>query len=190
MKRVDRRTLLKGGLAAGRLLGAGLAIRAAASDDRLAPPQSTSPLHPSRATHKHGGRAALNIFVILVDHGASAAIGPSPCGLARACPQPPAISARGGLVLEAPHRLQRLQPLARGPLDCSTRGHPQQTGCMSRRQHLDPGFPAWGTMLREQATTPLGTASGISPTATSVDAPAGRTRAERYGVAGARFPSP
>src|ERR1700694_1337093 len=55
-KRVDRRTFLKGGLAVGGVLGAGLAIRAAADTTSGSPPASSPSPAPASPPRRPGGR--------------------------------------------------------------------------------------------------------------------------------------
>ena len=179
---VDRRTLIKGGLAAGGLLVGGLTIRA------LADP-SEKPAAPPRPLPRAANERRPNILVILVDQmrfpqwlGASA-LGPAlPPNLQRL---------RAGAVSFARHYTVSN--------DCSpsraalvTGLYTHQTGCMiTGGSTLDPGFPTWGTMLREHGynTRWLGkwhlTHHDNRWTASS-----GEQALERYGFAGGVYPSP
>ena len=56
--------------------------------------------------------------------------------------------ARRGLVRAPLHRRQQLHAVARGALVTGLYSH--QTGCLvTGRSELEPGFPTWGTLLRE-----------------------------------------
>jgi len=187
-KRVDRRTLLKGGIAAGGALGAGLAIKAVAGANSDRPsPTSTAPA--PAATTAHAGRARPNILVILVDQ----------------LRFPQWFSAMP-VGLELPPNLQRLRQGAVSfarhytvSNDCSpsraallTGLYTHQTGCMiTGGSTLDPGFPTWGTMLREHGyhTRWYGKwhLTHRDHRWTNVS---GERALERYGFAGGTFPSP
>ena len=67
-----------------------------------------------------------------------------------------------------------------------------QTGCMiTGGSTLDPGFPTWGTMLREHGYHTRWSASGTSPTTTTAGRqPRANGALERYGFAGGTYPSP
>ena len=184
---VDRRTFLKGGLGAAGVLAAGLTIRALADDDeRTANPAAVA---PAPATRRRPGVGKPNILVIVVDQ--------------MRFPQWPAASPVGPAL---PANLQRLRSGAvsfarhyTASNDCSparatllTGLYTHQTGCMvTGGSTLDPGFPTWGTMLREHgySTRWLGkwhlTHHDNRWTRLS-----GETALERYGFAGGVFPSP
>jgi arylsulfatase A-like enzyme len=185
--KINRRTLLKGGLAAGGLIGAGVAI------DRLAAGSGRSP-SPKAATT---GRAARvpptgkqpNILVILVDQ----------------LRFPQWFSTSPGS-LDLPPNLQSLSrdgvSFARhytASNDCSpsraallTGLYTHQTGCLiTGGSTLDPAFPTWGTMLREHgySTRWYGKwhlTRGDYRWTRAKGAPA----LEHYGFAGGTFPSP
>ncbi len=189
-KRVDRRTFLKGGAAVGGLIGAGLAIRAAAeatSDN--GPPPSTSASPPVARAQNRPSNARPNILVILVDQlrfpqWAS----PSP--------------ATGGL----PPNLQRLREASvsfarhyTASNDCShsraallTGLYTHQTGCMiTGGSTLDPGFPTWGTMLREHGShTRWYGKWHLTHRDQRWNRFKGERALERYGFSGGTFPSP
>jgi arylsulfatase A-like enzyme len=150
-RRVDRRTFLKGGLLAGGVIaGAGLAIRAAADTDPDTPPPAAPAAPVARPISNASEPASAgrpNILVIVVDQLRFPQwFSPAPVGL--------------GL----PPNLQRLREGAvsftrhyTASNDCSpsrsalvTGLYTHQTGCMiTGGSTLDPGFPTWGTMLRE-----------------------------------------
>jgi arylsulfatase A-like enzyme len=187
-KRVDRRTFLKGGLAAGGVLGAGLAIRAVADatgDSQLSPrPVPARPV--ARAAPQ---RARPNILVILVDQLRY------PQWFS---PVPTAV--------ELPPNLRRLREGAISfarhytvSNDCSparaallTGLYTHQTGCMiTGGSTLDPGFPTWGTMLREHGYHTRWYGKWHLTHHDNHWTPAtGAPALERYGFAGGTFPSP
>jgi arylsulfatase A-like enzyme len=142
-RNLDRRTFIKGGLAVGGLLGAGLAFRAATDDAGESRPHAVQ----ARQTVA-GAEKAPNILVILVDQ----------------LRYPQWFSAKP-FSMELPPNMQRI---GRGGVsfarhyaasnDCTpsraallTGLYTHQTGCMiTGGSTLDAGFPTWGTMLREQ----------------------------------------
>jgi arylsulfatase A-like enzyme len=187
--RVDRRTFLKrGAIAGGVLAGAGLGIKALAEADGDQP-KKLQPA-PDRTAAKPGRPSAQpNILVIMVDQlrfpqwfGASS-IGTS-----------------------LPPNLQRLREGAvsfghhyTASNDCSpsrsamlTGLYTHQTGCMiTGGSTLDPGFPTWGTMLREHGyhTRWLGKWH-VTHNDNHWTAATGEEALERYGFAGGVYPSP
>ncbi|MCW3069652.1 MAG: sulfatase [Solirubrobacterales bacterium] len=189
-KRVDRRTFLRGGLAVGGALGAGFAIRAVAdATSDSGPPASTSPApRVPRAGH-HRGSARPNILVILVDQ--------------LRFPQwtSPGLTGTG-----LPPNIQRLRQGAvsftrhyTASNDCSpsraallTGLYTHQTGCMiTGGSTLDPGFPTWGTMLREHGYHTRWYGKWHLTHHDNRWTPAsGELALERYGFAGGTFPSP
>jgi arylsulfatase A-like enzyme len=189
-KRVDRRTFLKAGLVAGgALAGAGLAIRAAADTDTdSASPSATSPA-PVAPAAPSISLPRPNILVIVVDQ--------------LRFPQWFSPSLAG---LDLPPNLQRLRQesvsFARhytASNDCSparsallTGLYTHQTGCMiTGGSTLDPGFPTWGTMLREHGyhTRWFGKWH-LTHHDNHWTAVEGERALERYGFAGGVYPSP
>ena len=187
-KRVDRRTFMKRGLAAGGLLaGAGLGIarladatedagqNAAAARARPAP-LSVDPRHP-------------NILVILVDQMRFPAWF-SPMGDGSGLP-PNLAGLRQGAVSFAGHYTASNDCTpARSTLLTGLYTH--QTGCMiTGGSTLDPGFPTWGTMLREHGYRTRWYGKWHL---SHRDGRWGRRRGERamqsYGFHGGTFPSP
>ena len=147
-RKVDRRTFLKGGLAAGGVLGAGLAIRAVAEATGDSGTPGPAPVAPLRHVAPPTRKGSPNILVIIVDQLRFPQwFSPAPAGLGL----PPNLSRlRQGAVSFARHYT--------ASNDCSpsraamlTGLYTHQTGCMiTGGSTLDPGFPTWGTMLREQ----------------------------------------
>jgi arylsulfatase A-like enzyme len=163
---IDRRTLLKGGLlAGGALAGGGAALADLISKHDAVPGatqaarRSTSARHsagkaqPAGATGSKQARSPEvhrppNILVIMVDQLRTPqwfSAGPTAAGL-----MPNLARLRKGAVSFANHYT--------ASNDCTparaallTGLHTHQTGCMiTGGSTLDPGFPTWGTMLREQ----------------------------------------
>jgi arylsulfatase A-like enzyme len=188
-KRVDRRTALKRGLIAGGLLaGVGAAIGAAAADtseDSSSTPAAT----PTVARTPASTSKKPNILVIVVDQLRFPQwFSPDPAGL--------------GL----PPNLQRLRQDAvsfgrhyTASNDCSparstllTGLYTHQTGCMiTGGSTLDPGFPTWGTMLREHGYSTRWLGKWHVTHGDNHWTPlTGEVALERYGFDGGVFPSP
>ncbi|HTU78463.1 MAG TPA: sulfatase-like hydrolase/transferase [Solirubrobacteraceae bacterium] len=154
---LDRRTVLKRGLIAGGLLTAGGAAIAAAAETtgggsspspakpRPARPPATS--RPGRRRTQPPAHASPNILVIVVDQLRFPQwFSPNPAGLSL----PPNLQRlRDGAVSFARHYTASNDCTpARSTLLTGLYTH--QTGCMiTGGSTLDPGFPTWGTMLRE-----------------------------------------
>ncbi len=188
-KAVDRRTFLKrSALAGGMLTGAGAAIAALADADEAAPtpvPVTPPPVLPPAPT----GRERPNILVILVDQ--------------LRLPQWYSVKP-GGLSL--PPHLARLSAESvslnrhyTASNDCSparstllTGLYTQQTGCMiTGGSTLDPGFPTWGTMLREHGYHTWWFGKWHLTHRDNHWTPStGGPELERYGFSGGTFPSP
>jgi arylsulfatase A-like enzyme len=189
-RRVDRRTFLKGGLIAGGVAaGAGLGIRALADSGSDGP--STPALAPVQAgtNKRHRPSARPNILVIVVDQ----------------LRFPQWFSATS-LGMELPPNMRRLREGAvsfsrhyTASNDCTparsamlTGLYTHQTGCMiTGGSTLDPGFPTWGTMLREHGyhTRWLGKWH-LTHHDNHWTPPVGEAALERYGFAGGIYPSP
>ncbi len=187
-KRIDRRSFLKGGLAAGGVLAAGgLGISRLADASQDSPPETSaqliSPL-PGATSAK-----SPNILVILVDQmrypvwfspgGDGAGLTPSLRRL------------REGAVSFAGHytAANDCTP-ARSTLLSGLYTH--QTGCMiTGGSTLDPRFPTWGTMLREHGyQTRWYGKWHLTRGDGSWRRAEGERALERYGFAGGTFPSP
>ncbi|HEX4508448.1 MAG TPA: sulfatase-like hydrolase/transferase [Burkholderiaceae bacterium] len=141
----DRRTLVKGGIAAGGLLaGAGLGIArlADASEDsgqtpaaKRKQPFSVDPEHP-------------NILVILVDQMRFPTWF-SPTGDGSGLPPNLAALRQESVSFSGHYTAANDCTPARSTMLTGLYSH--QTGCLiTGGSTLDPGFPTWGTMLREQ----------------------------------------
>jgi arylsulfatase A-like enzyme len=186
---VNRRTFLRRGLLAGGLLAGGLAVGELTdvTSDSESRPNSTRPAG-SPPSQPAGSRAP-NILVIIVDQ----------------LRFPQWFSATpGGAGL--PENLRRL---SRGAVsfarhytasnDCSparaallTGLYTHQTGCIiTGGSTLDPGFPTWGTMLREHGYhTRWYGKWHLTRHDNRWSASRGERALERYGFSGGIYPSP
>jgi arylsulfatase A-like enzyme len=190
-RRVDRRTLLKRGLIAGGLLaGAGAAIEAGKAESG----DSGSPARPTPApavvrTPPSTPPKQPNILVIVVDQLRFPQwFSPDPAGLGL----PPNLRRlRDGAVSFGRHYTASNDCTpARSTLLTGLYTH--QTGCMiTGGSTLDPGFPTWGTMLREHGyrTRWLGKWH-LTHGDNHWTAGTGEPALERYGFDGGVFPSP
>jgi arylsulfatase A-like enzyme len=186
---VDRRTFLKRGLVAGGLLaGAGAAIWAAEGGGGSANP----PEPPSESLLPEpppGGAPGPNILVILVDQmrfpqwfsAARAGVGLPP-NLARL--------RRGAVSFGGHYTASNDCSPARATLLTGLYAH--QTGClMTGASTLDPGFPTWGTMLREQGYKTYWYGKWhLTHGDRHWTARTGPPSLESYGFSGGTFPSP
>jgi arylsulfatase A-like enzyme len=164
---IDRRTLLKGGLlAGGALAGGGAALADLMSKQAPVPVPGAVAADKRSIASRHGaGRAQAgasgskrpgsgerhtppNILVVMVDQLRSPAwFSASPAAEA-AMPNLARLRA-GGVSFANHYTASNDCTPARAAL--LTGLHTHQTGCMiTGGSTLDPGFPTWGTMLREQ----------------------------------------
>jgi arylsulfatase A-like enzyme len=182
--RVDRRRFLAGGLRAGGAIAAG-----SLGADSLA--QAAGAPAPARRPRRgaYGGAGQPNILVIMVDQmrtprwfgGAGAAL-----------TLPPQIARLAGSGVSFLRHYTASNDCSPARAALLTGLHTHQTGCMiTGASTLDPRFPTWGTMLREQG---YGTYWYGKWHLTAGDAHWNHhngTRAlERYGFNGGTFPSP
>jgi arylsulfatase A-like enzyme len=140
----DRRTFIKQGLlsAGAVLLGGGVSPAAA---------QAAGADRPGRARHHRGAREAHrspNILVIVVDQLRTPVW--MPAGVTPAAVMPNLASLRQGAVnFEAHYTASNDCSPSRGALVTGLYSH--QTGVLvTGDSRLDPGFPTWGTLLRER----------------------------------------
>jgi arylsulfatase A-like enzyme len=163
---IDRRTLLKGGLlAGGALAGGGAALADLISKHEAVPAatrasrRSASARHAAGSAHPAGatgskrvgspeGHTPPNILVIMVDQLRTPqwfSAGPTAAALMPNL----ARLRKGGVSFAGHYTASNDCTPARAAL--LTGLHTHQTGCMiTGGSTLDPGFPTWGTMLREQ----------------------------------------
>ncbi len=192
-KRVDRRTFLKTGLiAGGAIAGVGLGIKAVA--DTTSESSSKSVPTPRAAPPPVPAAPALssdkpNILVIVVDQLRFPQwFSPTPLGLAL----PPNIARlrRGAVSFARHYTASNDCTPARATLLTGLYTH--QTGCMiTGGSTLDPGFPTWGTLLREHGyhTRWFGKWH-LTHRDNHWNALSGERALERYGFAGGVYPSP
>jgi hypothetical protein len=140
--RVDRRTFIAGGLrVGGAITAASLGVEALADPD-------SAPAHRRREPGPYRRTSQPNILVIMVDQLRTPRwFGPGTQGLGL----PPNIAAlaRSGVSFARHYTASNDCTPARATM--LTGLHTHQTGCMiTGVSTLDPGFPTWGTMLREQ----------------------------------------
>jgi arylsulfatase A-like enzyme len=194
-KQIDRRTFVKRGLiAGGALAGGALAISklADANDGPTSQPTTapTPPPAPARAVQRApaGGRRP-NVLVIVVDQLRT-----------------PQWFSTAPIGLDLPPNLKRLRQGAvsfarhyTASTDCTpsrsallTGLYTHQTGCMiTGGSTLDPGFPTWGTMLREHGYSTWWYGKWHLTHRDNKWTPGpGEEALERYGFSGGTFPSP
>jgi arylsulfatase A-like enzyme len=193
-QKTDRRTFLKTGLVAGgALAGAGLGIKAVAdatSDPDAPPPPPTAPASVPISTARSTSSQKPNILVILVDQLRFPQwFGPTPSAGVSLPPNLRRLR-HGAVSFERHYTAANDCTPARSTL--LTGLYTQQTGCMiTGGSTLDPGFPTWGTLLREHGyyTRWLGKwhlthhDNHWNPTS-------GEAALENYGFAGGVYPSP
>jgi arylsulfatase A-like enzyme len=193
-RRVDRRTVLKEGLAAAVGLGAGGAAIAElvrqdarnpdADADRRTVTRSTRPIRESPEP------PLPNILVIVVDQlrtnprwlsseALSASITPNIWSIAE-----------GGVTFANHYTASNDCTPARSTL--LTGLHTHQTGCMiTGGSTLDPGFPTWGTMLRDHGYRTWWFGKWhLTHHDNRWRAPFDSGALERYGFSGGTYPSP
>jgi arylsulfatase A-like enzyme len=163
-RRIDRRTFLKGGLLAGGLLtggGAAIAELSKNGDDAAKTQRPAGPAHPAArksaqqpspaqepaATPARRGRGP-NILVILVDQLRAPQWYTAGPAMARLLPNISRLR-REGVSFERHYTASNDCTPARSTLLTGLYTH--QTGCMiTGGSTLNPGFPTWGRLLREQ----------------------------------------
>jgi arylsulfatase A-like enzyme len=192
-KRVDRRTFLRGGLVAGgAIAGAGIAIRAMAdasgdSTGPVPPPKPRGVTIGRRTPVKPSGRP--NILVIVVDqlrYPQWATAGPFGLGFAPNLQK----LREGGVSFSHHYTASNDCTPARSTLLTGLYTH--QTGCMiTGGSTLDPGFPTWGTMLREHGYhTHWFGKWHLTHRDNRWTSLTGSAALEQYGFAGGVYPSP
>jgi arylsulfatase A-like enzyme len=191
-RRIDRRTVIKRGLVAGGLLaGAGAIARELSDDgDHDSPTPSSSAQAPAVARSGPSTRSNKpNILVIVVDQLRFPQwFSPNPAGLGL----PPNLQrlSQGAVSFARHYTASNDCTPARSAMLTGLYTH--QTGCMiTGGSTLDPGFPTWGTMLREHgyATRWLGKWH-LTHGDNFWNELTGEQALERYGFDGGVFPSP
>ncbi len=162
-RRIDRRTFLKGGLLAGGLLATGGAAVAELAKSGEAPsaPRPRKPAHPTprpaespitnaqeAATRPARRGHGPNILVIMVDQLRAPQGFTAAPTMARLLPNISRLR-REGVSFERHYTASNDCTPARSALLTGLYTH--QTGCMiTGGSTLDPGFPTWGKLLRDQ----------------------------------------
>jgi len=202
-RRIDRRTFLKGGLlASGLLAGGGAAIAELAKNGRQAPARHlrgrTQPARtatqPVASTPEPAARPARrghgpNILVIMVDQLRAPQGFTAAPAMAQLLPNISRLR-REGVSFERHYTASNDCTPARAALLTGLYTH--QTGCMiTGGSTLDPGFPTWGTLLREHGynTRWLGKWH-LTHRDNHWNPTNGERALERYGFAGGVYPSP
>jgi arylsulfatase A-like enzyme len=182
--RVDRRRFLAGGLALG-----GAIATASVGAEAIADAADTSAAARRRRRRAAHRSDQPNILVIMVDQMRTprwfGGAGPTP-----ALPPNIARIARSGVSFARHYTASNDCTPARATL--LTGLHTHQTGCMiTGASTLDPGFPTWGTMLREQGYSTYWYGKWHLTRGDRIWHSRDGSRAlERYGFAGGTFPSP
>jgi arylsulfatase A-like enzyme len=188
-RRIDRRTVIKRGLVAGGLLAGGGAIARELTDDgdRDSSSSAQTPAVARSAPFTRSNRP--NILVIVVDQLRFPQwFSPNPAGLGL----PPNVQrlSQGAVSFARHYTASNDCTPARSAMLTGLYTH--QTGCMiTGGSTLDPGFPTWGTMLREHgyATRWLGKWH-LTHGDNRWNELSGEQALERYGFDGGIFPSP
>jgi arylsulfatase A-like enzyme len=187
-RKVDRRTFVKRGVAAGGLLaGAGLGVARladATGDSRSSAAVAKAPHRPFSVDPRHP-----NILVILVDQMRFPTWF-SPLGDGSGLPPNLAALRKQAVSFSGHYTAANDCTPARSTLLTGLYTH--QTGCMiTGGSTLDPGFPTWGTMLRQQGYRTRWYGKWHL---THRDGKWNRRRGERamqrYGFHGGTYPSP
>ncbi len=172
----DRRTFIKQGL----LAAGGLVLGAAGSANAPAY-AARAPKHAAHRRAKHARQGPPNILVILVDQLRTPVwmpLGASPSTL-----MPNLAALRNGAVnFERHYTAANDCSPSRGTLLTGLYSH--QTGCLITGDSLlDPGFPTWGTLLRERGyQTSWWGKWHLNPDPNA--------SLEQYGFSGGTYPSP
>jgi arylsulfatase A-like enzyme len=204
---IDRRTLLKSGLLAGGALAGGgaaladlisrrddgtLAVSAAKRSSASAGAAGSAQAAPAgaqRAGSSSKGRRAPNILVVMVDQLRTPQWFSDTPAAIRLMPNLARLR-NGGVSFGGHYTAANDCTPARAAL--LTGLHTHQTGCMiTGGSTLDPGFPTWGTMLREQGyQTQWFGKWHLTHGDNQWDAHEDAGALEPYGFAGGTYPSP
>ncbi len=186
--RVDRRTLLKRtAIVGGAAVGAGLGIRALSQADGDSPARPSP--SPASAAAKPKINKRPNILVIVVDQLRFPQWF-SANGITMALPPNIGRIREGGVSFARHYTASNDCTPARATMLTGLYTH--QTGCMiTGGSTLDPGFPTWGSMLREHGyhTRWLGKWH-LTHHDNHWNQLTGEAALEQYGFAGGVYPSP
>ena len=169
----DRRTFIKQGLLSAGAIALGGGTRSGGG--RRAAPKHAAHHHPKAS------RRPPNILVILVDQLRTPIWMPQGVLPAALMPNLAALQ-KGAVNFERHYTASNDCSPSRGALLTGLYSH--QTGCMiTGNSHLDPGFPTWGTLLRERGyQTSWWGKWHLNPEPNA--------SLEPYGFAGGTYPSP
>ena len=183
---IDRRTFVKGGLlAGGAVLGGGLAVSKLADATDSSNAQPPAPVRPVR----HASPQRPNILVIMVDQLRFPQwIGPEPGEPSL----PPNLRRLSEGAVSFAHHYTASNDCTPSRSALLTGLYTHQTGCMiTGASTLEPGFPTWGSMLREHGYGTRWYGKWHLTHGDNKWTPATGPRAlERYGFAGGTYPSP
>jgi arylsulfatase A-like enzyme len=185
---LDRRTLVKRGLGAGALLAGGSGIAAALAGCGSSAPAAGSSATVARVHSSPPPPDAPNILVIMVDQMRTP-VWPRTVPVERAMPNLARIR-DDGVSFENHYTAANDCSPARSALVTGLYTH--QTGCLiTGGSTLDPGFPTWGSMLREHGyrTYWYGKWHLTRHDGHWHSGP-GRAALARYGFSGGTYPSP
>jgi arylsulfatase A-like enzyme len=172
----DRRTFIKQGLLGAGALVLGGGVRASGAAAATGQRHRSAPRGHAKAAHRPP-----NILVIVVDQLRTPVW--MPAGVTPAAVMPNLASLRQGAVnFEAHYTASNDCSPSRGALVTGLYSH--QTGCLiTGDSKLDPGFPTWGTLLRERGyQTSWWGKWHLNPNPSA--------SLEPYGFAGGTYPSP
>jgi arylsulfatase A-like enzyme len=185
---LDRRTFLKRGLSAGALLAGGGAVASALAGCGSSASATSSAATVARVRSSPPPRDAPNILVIMVDQMRTS-VWPRAVPLEHAMPNLARVR-DGGVSFENHYTAANDCSPARSTLVTGLYTH--QTGCLiTGGSTLDPGFPTWGSMLREHGyqTCWYGKWHLTRHDGHWHSGP-GRVALARYGFSGGTYPSP
>ncbi len=189
---VDRRTFLKRGIGAGALIAGGGALAGTLAGCGSSAPATASSAATSAATVARAPvrppANAPNILVIMVDQ-LRTPVWPSTAPVEHAMPNIARIR-DGGVSFENHYTAANDCTPARSTLVTGLYTH--QTGCLiTGGSTLDPGFPTWGSMLREHGYQTYWYGKWHLTRHDGHWRPGpGRAALARYGFSGGTYPSP
>jgi arylsulfatase A-like enzyme len=193
-QKTDRRTFLKrGAIAGGLLTGAGAAIAGCgtAGDGASTPPAAVPVSQPvGRVAPTTGAARRPNILVIMVDQLRFPQwFGPTP---GRGVGLPPNLQRLRNGAVSFGHHYTASNDCTPARSAMLTGLYTHQTGCMiTGGSTLDPGFPTWGTMLREHGYHTWWYGKWhLTHHDNKWTQAKGRPYLEDYGFSGGTYPSP